>query len=152
MAYGNFKDLNRKTFAEKVLRDKAKIRIAKDPEYHGYQRGLRSMVFKFFDKKTSGKFIKNKNVSDKELANELHKPIIRKFKKRKVHSAFMDNRWGASLVDMQLITKFNKRFRFLLCVIDIYSKYFWVFLSKIKQCYNHQCFSKNFKWIKPQTK
>ena len=83
------------------------------------------MVFKFFDKKTSGKCIKNKNVSDKELANELHKPIIRKFKKRKVHLPFIDNRWGPSLGDMQLITNFKKRFRFLSCVIDIYSKYFF---------------------------
>ena len=60
MAYGNFKDLNRRTFAEKVLRDKAKIRIAKDLEYHGYQRGLRSMVFKFFDKKLLVNVLKTK--------------------------------------------------------------------------------------------
>ena len=79
------------------------------------------MVNKFIDKKTSGRGIKN--ISNKELAEELHKPITRKFNKRKVHSPFIDNIWGADLVDMQLISKFNKGLRFSLCVIDIYSKY-----------------------------
>ena len=60
------------------------------------------------------------------MAKELQKPIIRKFKKRKVYSRFKDNIWGADLADMQLISKFNKIFRFLLCVIDIFSKYAWV--------------------------
>ena len=70
--------------------------------------------------------IKNENISSKELAEELHEPIVRKFKKRKVHSTFINNIWGAGLVYMQLINKFNKGFRFLLCGIDIYSKYAWV--------------------------
>ena len=60
---------------------------------------------------------------NEQLAEELHQPIIRKFKKRKVYSTFKDNICGAYLADMQLISKFNKRFRFLLCVIDIFSKY-----------------------------
>ena len=68
-----------------------------------------------------------------QLANELHKPIIRKFKKRKVYSGFKDNIWGADLADMQLISKLNKRFRFLLCVIDIFSKYAWVVSLKDKK-------------------
>ena len=76
----------------------------------------------FLVKKTSGSGIKNKNISNRELAEELHKPFIRKFNKRKVHSPFLDNIWGADLAEMQFISKFNKRFRFLLCVIDIYSK------------------------------
>ena len=78
-------------------------------------------------------------VSDRrrELAEELHKPIIRKFNKRNVQSRFMDNSWGADLADMQLIRKFNKEFRFLLCVLEIYSKYAWVMHG----------FSKNFKRI-----
>ena len=84
------------------------------------------MVYKFFDEKTSGSGINNENISNKELPEELHKPINRKFKKRKVHSSFIDNIWGADLADMQLIRKFNKGIRFLLCVIDIYSKYAWV--------------------------
>ena len=74
------------------------------------------MVYKFFDKKTSSGPIKNENMSNKELNEELHKPIIRKFGKRKVQSPFIDNIWGADLADMQLIIKFNKRIRFLLCV------------------------------------
>ena len=69
-----------------------------------------------------GSGIKNENMSDQQLAEELHKPVIRKFKKRKVHPTFIDNIWCVDLADMQLMSKFNKRFRFLLCVIDIYSK------------------------------
>ena len=60
------------------------------------------MVYRFFDKKTSDSNIKNENIPNKELAEELHKPIIRKFNKRKVHSLFIENIWGADLVDMQL--------------------------------------------------
>ena len=63
---------------------------------------------------------------NEQLAKELHKPIIRKFKKRKVYSGFRDNIWGADLADMQLISKFNKGFRFFLCVIDVFIKYDWV--------------------------
>ena len=85
------------------------------------------MVYKFFDKKTaslvvkstSGGTVTNEDFSNKELDEELHKPIIRKFEKRKVHSPFIDNIWGVDQADMQLISKFNKGFRFLLCVIDI---------------------------------
>ena len=81
------------------------------------------MVYKFFNKNTSGGLIQDEIISNKELAEELHKPIIRKFEKRKVHSPFIDNIWGADLADMQLISKFNKGFRFLLFVVDIYGKY-----------------------------
>ena len=76
--------------------------------------------------KKSGGTVKNENISNKELAEELHKSFIRKFDKRKLHSPFIDNIWGADLADMQLIGKFNKWFRFLLSVSDIYSKYAWV--------------------------
>ena len=67
---------------------------------------------------------------NEQLAEELRKPIIRKFKKRKVYSTFKDNIWGADLADMQLLSKYNKGIRFLLCVIDIFSKYVWVDLLK----------------------
>ena len=70
------------------------------------------MVYEFFDKKNSGRDIKNENIKNKELPEELHKLIIRKIKKRKVHSPFIDNIWGADLTYMQLISKFNKGFRF----------------------------------------
>ena len=93
------------------------------------------MVYNFFYKKTSGSSIKNENISNKELAKELHKPVIRKFNKRKVHSPFIDNICGADVADMQLISKFNKRFRFLLCIINIYSKYAWVIPLKDKKRY-----------------
>ena len=78
------------------------------------------------DKKTCGSGIKNENIPNKELAKELHKPIIRKSNKRKVHSPFIDNIRGADLVDMQLISKFNKELRFLLCENEFYNKYAWV--------------------------
>ena len=126
MAYGDFKDLR-----DKVLRDKA-FNIAKDPKYDGYQRRLVSMVYKFFEKKTAGSSIKSMSQNE-QLAEALHKPLIRKFKKREVHSAFKGNIWGADLVDMQLISKFNKGFRFLLCVIDIFIKYPWVVPLKDKK-------------------
>ena len=132
MAYGDFKDLTRRTASDKILHDKA-FNIAKNPKYNGYQSGLASMVYNFFDKKTSGGSIKNENISSKVLAEELHKPIIRKLKKRKVHSLFIDNIWGADLADMQSISTFNKRIRFLFCVIDIYSKYAWVAPLKDKK-------------------
>ena len=87
------------------------------------------MVYKFFDKRISA----GTNISNKELAEELHKPSIETFNKRKIHSPVIDNISGAYLADMQLISKFNKEFRFLLCVIDIYSKYSWVILLKDKK-------------------
>ena len=73
------------------------------------------------------------NKENIQLADELHKPIIIKFKKRKVYSSFKDNIWGVDLADMQLLSKFNKGFRFLLCVIDTYSKYAWVVPLKDKK-------------------
>ena len=135
MAYGDFKDLKRRTAADNVVRDKA-FNIAKNPKYDGYQRGLASMVYKFFDKETkgSGVTLANKSIPQNEqLAEELHKPIIRKFRKRGVYSAFKDNIWAADLADMQLVSRSNKGFRFLLRVIDIYSKYAWVVPLKDKK-------------------
>ena len=70
---------------------------------------------------------------NEELAEELYKPIIIKFKKREVYSALKDNIWAADLAVMQLINKFNKGFKFLLSVIDIYSKYAWVVTLKDKK-------------------
>ena len=124
MAYGDLKDFKKRTDSDKVLRNKA-FTIDKDPKYDGYQKGLASMVYKIFDKKTkgSGATLANKSAiksipQNEQLADELHKLIIRQFEKRKVYSAFEDNIWGADLADMQLISKFNEGFRFLLCVID----------------------------------
>ena len=90
------------------------------------------MVYKYFGKKTRSS-IKTENKSNKELAEELCKLIIREFKNRKVYSSFIDNIWGVDLDDIQLISKFNKGLRFLLCVIDIFSKYAWVIPLKDKR-------------------
>ena len=90
------------------------------------------MVYKFFDKESEGSGIAN-NKENIHLANELHKPIIRIFRKRKMYSSFIDNIWSVDLADMQLLSKFNKGFRFLLCVIDIFSKYAWVIPLKDKK-------------------
>ena len=80
MAYGDFKDLTRRKASDKILPAKA-FNIAKNVKYDEYQCVLVSMVYKFLHRKTSGSGIKNENISNKELAEELHKPIIRKFKK-----------------------------------------------------------------------
>ena len=90
MGYGDFKDLTRRTASDKILRDKA-FNIAKNPKYNRYQRGLVSMVYKVFDKKMFGSSIKNGDMSDQRLAEELHKPINKKVKKRKVQTPFIDN-------------------------------------------------------------
>ena len=129
MAYGRSKDLVKRTQSDKVLRDKA-FKIASDPKYDSYQRGLASMVYKFFDKKSSGSGITNE--FNYQSANELHKPITKKFKKRKVYSSFKDNIWGADLADMQSLSKFNKGFKYLLCAIALFSKYAWVVPIKDK--------------------
>ena len=122
--------------------------------------GLASMVYNFFDKKSTSILDKpvagsrvnidtNKSAFDNEkLAEELHKPIIRKFKKRTVYSGFKDNIWGDDLADMQLINKFKKGFKFLLCFIDTFIKYAWVLLLKDKESITvANGFQKNFKRI-----
>ena len=130
MAYGKSKDLVRRTQSDKVLRDEA-LKVASDPKYHGYQRELASMVYKFFDKKFNRSGIINE--SNYQLVNELHEPIIKKFKKRKVYSSFRDNIWGVDLADMQSLSKYNKGIKYLLCAIDLFSKYAWVVPIKDKK-------------------
>ena len=103
MAYGKTKDLVKRTQSDKFLKDKA-FKIASDPKYDGYQRGLASRIYKFFDKKfaslnkSSGSGIFNE--PNYHVANEIHKPVIRKFLKRIVYSSFRDNIWGVDLADM----------------------------------------------------
>ena len=122
--------MTNRTRADKVLKDRA-FEIASDPKYDGYQRGLASMVYKFFDKKSSGSGISN--VNNVKLADELHKPVIKNFSKRKVYSSFKDNIWGVDLVDMQLLSRQNKGIKYLLCVIDLFSKYAFVVPLKDKK-------------------
>ena len=96
---------------------------------------MASIVYKCFDKKSaSGSGVANNQIKQNlQLAGELHKPIIKNFKKRTVYSEFKDNIWGADLAHMQLISKLNKGFIFLLCIIDIFSKYTWVVRLKDKK-------------------
>ena len=75
MAYGDFKDLAKRTASDKFLRDKV-LNIAKNSKYDGYQRGLVSVVYKFSDKETLGSGI-NIDVNNDKLVEELHKPIIK---------------------------------------------------------------------------
>ena len=89
------------------------------------------MVYKFLDKKSSGSGIVNE--PNYQLVNELHKPVIRKFRKRKVCSSFRDNIWDVDLAYMQSLSKYTKEIKYLLCTINLFSKYSWVFSIKDKK-------------------
>ena len=91
------------------------------------------MFYKFFDEKSKESGIKNEIKVNQQLANEIHKPIIGKFKKRKVCSSFKDNIWGVDLADMQLISKYSKGITYLLCAIDLFGKYAFVVPLKGKK-------------------
>ena len=102
-AYSDSNDLKKRTVADKILKNKA-FNIAKDLKYDWYQRGLASMVYKFLDKKSEGSGVNTKlTPQNRQLAEELHKPIIKKFEKRKVYAAFKDNTWGADLAIIKQI-------------------------------------------------
>ena len=149
-AYADHKDLINRTEADKILRDKA-YDIASNPEYDGYRRGLASMVYKFFDKKSTaepsslesmGSGVKKLKGTAKPsslerssliLADELHKPAIKKFDKRKVYSQFKDNIWGVDLADMQSLSRKYKGIKYLSCAIDLHSKYAFVIPLKDKK-------------------
>ena len=95
------------------------------------------MVYKFFDKKSMGSSMAGPTTklsslesSSLKLADKLHKPVIKKFNKRKVYSQFKDNIWGVDLADMQSLSKKDKGIKYLLCAIDLFSKYAFVFPLK----------------------
>ena len=93
------------------------------------------MAYKFFDKKSMGSgTVKSSSLksSSSILADELHKPVIKKFNKRKVYSQFKDNIWGVDLADTKSLSKKNKGIKYLLCAIDLYSKYAFVVPLKDK--------------------
>ena len=130
MAYGKSKDLAKRTQSDKVLRGKS-FKIASDPKYDAYQRGLAWMVYKFFDKKSSGSGVAAE--PNYQLANELRRQIIRKLKRQEVYSSFRDNLWGLDLGDIQSLSKYNEGIKYLLCAIDLFSKYVWVVPLKDKR-------------------
>ena len=115
MAYVKLKNLAKKTKSDKVLRDKT-FEIAIDLKHDGYQRGLASMVYKFFDKRSSGSGITTE--LNYQLANELHRQIIMKLIKRKIYSSFRDNIWGVDYIHS--LSKYSKGIRHLLCAIDLF--------------------------------
>ena len=131
-ASADHKDLINITKSDKVLRNKA-YNIASNPKYDGYHRGLASVVYKFFDKKSVGSGINTIKSSSSILADEFHEPIIKNFEKRKVYSQFKDNICGVDLADMQSLSRKNKGIKYLLCVIDLYSKYAFVIPLKDKK-------------------
>ena len=136
MAYGKSKDLAKRTQSDKVVRDKA-FKVSTDPKCDGYQRGLASIFYKFFDKKSaslnksSGSGVATE--PNYQLANELRRQIIRKCKRRKSPSSFRGNICGVDSADMQSMSKYNKEIKYLLCAIDLFSKYAWVFPLKDKR-------------------
>ena len=96
MAYVKSKDLAKRTQSNKFLTDKP-FKIASDPKYDGYQRGLALMVYKFFDKNSNGNGVNNE--ANYQLKDEFHKQIIRTFKRKKVYSSFTDNIWGDQITE-----------------------------------------------------
>ena len=111
------------------MRDKA-LKIESDPKYDGYQRGLALMFYKFLEKKSNGSGVDAE--PNYQLANELRKQIIKKFRGRKVYSSFRDNICDVGLAAMQSLSKYNKGIKFLLRTIDLLSKYVWVVTLKDK--------------------
>ena len=87
----------------------------------GYQRALASMVFTFFDKKTGSGISVNE-----QLAEELHKPVTKKFKRRIVYAKYKDNIWTSDLAEMESLSSKNKNVKCLLCFIDVFTKYAWI--------------------------
>lgn len=122
------KNLHRKRTLDKVLRDKT-FGFSKNLKYVVYQRGIASMMYKFFDRKIFGGAVKNKimanqlplDLATQQIAETLCKPFIRKFGTRMEYLSFKSNIWGTENEEMQLIIKTNKKFLFLLCVISYLS-------------------------------
>ena len=113
------KDLGKQTISDKILKDRA-FEIARNCNYDGYQRALVSMVYKFFDKKTGLGVSLNEQLTEK-----LYKPV-KKFKRREVFVRFKDNIWAAGLSEMESLSLKNKNVKYLLCVINVFTRYAWV--------------------------
>ena len=105
-AYSDSKDIAKRTISDKILKNRD-YEIVKNPKYDGYQRALASMVYNCFDKKTGSGISVNEQV-----AEELHKPVIKKFKRRKVYAKFKDNVWAADLAEMRSLSFENKNIKY----------------------------------------
>ena len=117
--------------------------FAKNLKYDGYQCELTSLIYNFFDKKSSDSCVKSELMPKQGLSEKLYKLIIRKSQNRKVYSSFKDNIWGAVVADMQLISKCNKRFQFLLFFIYTFMVNMQgLFLWKTKRILQSQMFFK----------
>ena len=130
MGYGKLKDLAKRTWSDKFLRDKA-FEVASNPKYDGYQRGLVLLLYKFSDKKSTASDVSTE--PNYQLANGLHRQIIRKFIRRKVYLNFGDNIWGIDLADMQWLSKYDRGIRYLLCAVDLLLNMHGLFLWKKKE-------------------
>ena len=108
-SYFGKKDLAKITFSDKILKDWA-YEIARNCKYNGYQRPVANMFYNIFDKKTGSGVSANK-----QIAEELHKPVIKKFKRRKVYPRFKDNIWAADLTEMESLSSKNKNVKYVLC-------------------------------------
>ena len=94
------------------------------------------MVYKFFDKKTRSGAIATSRAGvsvNEQLAEELHKPVTKKFKRRKVYARFKDNIWAADLSEVESLSSKNKNVKYLLYVIDVFTKYAWIKTLKEKK-------------------
>ena len=135
-AYAKYKDVENRLISDQIVRNSV-YDIVSNPKKDGYQRGLAGMVYKFFNSKVasldkkamSGKGTENNKI----LAEELHKPVNKKFDKRKVYSLFKYNIWEVDLADMQSLSKKNKGIKYLLCALDLFSKYAFVVPLKDKK-------------------
>ena len=120
-AYSDLKkDLAKRTISDKILKDGA-YEIARNCKYDGYQRTLASIIYKLFDKKIGSGVRVNE-----QLAEELHKPVVKKFKRGKFYARFKVNVWSADLAEMESLFSKNNNIKYLLFVIDVFTKYAWV--------------------------
>ena len=117
-AYFDSKDIARRTNSDKILKDRG-YEIARNGKYDGYQGTLASMVFKFFDKETGAGVSVNKQL-------DLHKSVLKKFKRRKIYAGFKDNIWTADLAEVGSLSSTNKTVKYLLYAIDALTEYAWV--------------------------
>ena len=115
--YSESNNLYKRIILDKILKNSA-YEITRNGGYNKYERALASMVYKFFNKKTGSGVSVNK-----QLAEELHKPVSKKFKRMKVYVRFKVNIWAADLAEMESLSSKNKNVKYLLCVIDIFTKY-----------------------------